>query len=195
MKSVSITAAMALACLAAGVTARADDLAPFKGVYAGFGGGVAGADHARDRGTDSFGHHTDGALRLFAGYQFDRHFGIEGGYLRTGHYTQTVNVNDVDVRQSVKSHAWYAAGTARLPIGTSFALTGTIGAAFGKVNGDNTVTGPESLLGTNTSVLAGIGAQYRVSDHTDLQLDMTGIDKVSQTMSAGVVTLSIRKRF
>jgi hypothetical protein len=193
MKTISIAAAM-VACIA-GAVAQANDISSIRGAYAGMGAGVAGADHSTAAGTRTFGHHTGGGLRLFGGYQFDRHFGIEGGYLRTGNYTQTVNVGDQDVRQSVKSHAWYVAGTARRPIGQSFALTGTIGAAFGKVSGDRTVTGPDSLRGSNTPVLAGIGAQYRMSDRTDLQLDMTGIDKVSDKMSAGVITLSIRKRF
>jgi OOP family OmpA-OmpF porin len=194
MRQVSIATVAAVVGLAA-IAARADDVSSYHGAYVGAGAGVAGADHATESGTRSFGHHADGALRLFGGYQFDRHFGIEGGYLRTGNYRQTVTVNAVDVEQSVKSHAWYVAGTARLPLGTSFALTGTIGAAFGKVNGEDTVTGPDSLLGHQTSVMAGIGAQFRMSDRTDLQLDMTGVDKVSDNMSAGVITLSIRKRF
>jgi hypothetical protein len=170
-------------------------MSPFKGAYVGVGGGVAGADHVAGGGTDSFDHHAGGALKLFAGYQITRHFGIEGGYIRTGRYTQTVSVDDEDVKQTVKSHASYVAGTGRLPIGTQFALTGTIGAAFGEVNGDDTVTGPENLLGHQASVMAGIGGQYRMSGSTDLQLDMWGIDKVSRNMSAGVITLSLRKRF
>lgn len=193
MRNVSIAVA-AVACLAA-ITARANDINAVTGVYAGFGGGVAGADHVINEGADSFSHHAGGALKLFAGYQFSRHFGIEGGYLRTGRYTQTVSVDNVQVKQSVKSHASYVAGRGRLPIGTQFALTGTIGAAFGKVNGDRTVSGPRNLVGRNTSVMAGIGAEYRMSDRTALQFDMTGIEKVSPNMSAGVVTMSIRKRF
>ena len=108
MRSISITVA-AVACLAA-ITAQADDMSPSKGAYVGVGGGVAGADHVTGGGTDSFGHHAGGALKLFAGYQITRHFGIEGGYIRTGRYTQTVSVDDVDVKQSVKSHASYVAG-------------------------------------------------------------------------------------
>ena len=99
------------------------------------------------------------------------------------------------VRQSVKTHAWYAAGTARLPIGSGFALTGSVGAAFGNVNGQDTVAGSQSLLGRNTSVLAGIGAQYRVSDRTTVQFDLTGIDRISRNLSVGAITVSIRKRF
>jgi hypothetical protein len=193
MKIIAVTAA-AVICLAGG-TARGADRNAERGPYAGIGGGITGADRNDGSTVDTFSHQRGGALKLFAGYQIDRHFGVEGGYLRTGHFSQTLTIGAEQVSQSVKTHAWYAAGTARLPLGTGFALTGTVGAAFAKVNGQDTVSGSQSLLGGNTSVLAGVGAQYRMSDRTTLQLDLTGIDEMSHNLSVGAITLSIRKRF
>ena len=193
MKSIHISALAAIACLSS-LSALAGEGRVERGFYAGAGGGVAGSEK---RGTfaDPLDSGHDGSLKLFAGYQINRYFGVEGGYLRTGNYTQVVDVNGTDISQKVKSHAWYTAGTARLPIGTAFALTGMLGTAFGHVSGEHTVTGAESLIGSRTSVIASFGAQYRVTDSMDVQFDLTGVDKLSDNLSAGTITLSLKKRF
>ena len=56
--------------------------------------------------------------------------------------------------------------------------------------------GVEKLLrGLRRHDLVGIGGQYRISQTMDVQLDIEGIDKLSSRVSAGTVTMSVRKRF
>lgn len=198
MKTCLITASIAAICLGTGIANAAgpDDAC---GPYAGVGAGFSGSDLRQQGGRQARDDQWGGALKLFAGYQINRHFGIEGGYLRTGRFAQTVQVNGVDVREEVKSHAWYVAGTARLPVGERFALTATGGMAFGHVSLDGTTDSPVpselTLRGSRRSVLAGIGGQYRITPSTDLQFDLTGIDAVSRGLEVGTITLTVRTRF
>lgn len=188
---VGLAIAMAMITTAA-QSAEADD---YRGIYVGIGAGIFGTeleDSAAPSVDDSL---RGGVLKLFAGYQFNRFVGVEGGYARTGNFDETRTVNGASVRQSAKSNAFYAAATGRLPIGDSFALTGKVGVARGRVYGSDSVSGPDSLYGNDYSTLVGIGGQYRIGEKIDLQLDIEGIDKLSERVSAGMVTMSVRKRF
>jgi OOP family OmpA-OmpF porin len=134
-------------------------------------------------------------LKLFTGYQFNRFLGEEGGFARLGNFKETRIVGGNSVTQSARSSAWYAAATGRLPIGDAFAVTGKVGLARGNVYGDDSVAGADSLYGHEKSLMVGIGGQYRLGEKTDLQLDIEGIDKLSKRTSAGMVTMSVRRRF
>jgi OmpA-OmpF porin, OOP family len=194
MKSTSIVGlAIALAMITtAAHSAGAED---YRGFYVGIGAGISGfdlEDPAAPSVDDSL---RGGVLKLFSGYQFNRFLGVESGFSRTGNFNETRTVSGASVKQSAKSRAFYTAVTGRIPIGETFALTGKLGVARGKVYGDDEVTGPDSLYGHDTSTLVGFGGQYRIGEKTDLQLDIEGFDKLSNRVSAGTVTMSVRRRF
>jgi OOP family OmpA-OmpF porin len=194
MKNTSIIGlAIAMAMVtAAAQSAEKDD---YRGAYVGIGAGISGMvldDPSTPSNHDGL---HGGVLKLFTGYQFNRFVGVEGGFARTGNFDETRTVNGTDVRQAARSSAWYAAATGRLPIGDAFALTGKVGIARGRVYGEDDVAGPDSLYGHERSVMIGLGGQYRIGEKTDLQLDVESINKLSNRVSAGLVTLSVRRRF
>jgi hypothetical protein len=194
MKSTSIIGlAMAMTIVAASVQAAQTD--DYRGFYVGVGAGISGIELDAPSTPSVHDNLRGGVLKLFTGYQFNRYLGVEGGFARTGNFKETRTVSGGSVEQSAKSGVWYAAATARLPIGDAFALTGKIGVARGKVYGDDNVAGTDSLYGHDKSVLVGIGGQYRLGNKTDLQLEVEGIDKLSARTSAGLVTMSVRRRF
>jgi OOP family OmpA-OmpF porin len=195
MKNTSIIG-LAIAMAMITTAAQSADADDYRGIYVGIGAGISGMelkDSAAPRVDDSL---RGGVLKLFTGYQFNRFLGVEGGYARTEKFDETRTVSGASVKQSARSSIFYAAATGRLPIGDSFALTGKVGVARGKVHGDGSVTGADDLSGHANSALVGIGGQYRISEKTDVQLDIEGIDKLSsRVLSAGLVTISVRKRF
>jgi OOP family OmpA-OmpF porin len=194
MKNTSIVG-LAIAMAMITTAAQSADADDYSGAYIGIGAGISGMD-LKDSAAPSVDDSLRGSvLKLFAGYQFNRFVGVEGGYARTDKFDETRTVSGASVRQSARSTAFYGAATGRLPIGESFALTGKVGVARGKVSGDDSVAGPDNLYGHDYSTLVGIGGQYRIGEKTDLQLDIEGIDKLSRRVSAGMVTLSVRKRF
>jgi hypothetical protein len=194
MKNTSIIG-LAIAMAMVTATAQSAGADDYRGAYFGIGAGVSGFELKGSAVPSVHDNLRGGVLKLFTGYQFNRFVGVEGGFARTGNFTETRTVAGASVRQDARSSAFYAAATGRLPIGEAFALTGKLGVARGRVYGDDDVSDPDSVYGHANSALAGIGAQYRISQKMDLQLDIEGIDKLSSRVSAGLVTLSVRKRF
>jgi OOP family OmpA-OmpF porin len=190
---ISVAAATAMA-LAAG-TASAAGADEYRGFYAGIGAGISGADLKAASVPNRLDSERGGVLKLFGGYQINRFAGVEGGYDRTGNFSEFRTEGGTEVHQAVKSHAWYVAATGRIPIGEAFALTGKFGVAFSNVNGDDISTSPDSLYGKRHSQLIGLGGQYRINSQMDLQLEAENIAHASRRLSVGMLTLSVRKRF
>ena len=74
---------------------------------------------------------TDTGWKLFAGYQFSRHFGIEVGYTDLGSYSATNTLPGVDrATATVKVRSVAGFFTGRVPVTEAFALTGKLGASW-----------------------------------------------------------------
>jgi len=189
--SIAAATAMALAAFSA-AAAGADE---YRGAYVGIGAGISGVDLKPASVPNEVDSDHGGVLKLFGGYQINRYVGVEGGFARTGNFSEFRTEGGTQVHQLIKSHAWYAAATGRLPIGENFAFTGKFGVAFGNVNGDDASASPDSLYGKRHSQLVGLGGQYRINQQMDLQLDAENISHVSRRVSVGMITLSVRKRF
>jgi hypothetical protein len=194
MKNTSIIA-LAVAMAAISASAQAAESDNYRGFYVGAGAGISGIELDSPTASSTHDNLRGGVLKLFTGYQFNQYLGVEGGFARTGNFKETRTTGGTSVEQSARSRAWYAATTGRLPIGDAFAVTGKVGMARGKVYGDDNVAGADSLYGHAKSVMVGIGGQYRLGEKTDLSLDIEGIDKLSKRTSAGLVTMSVRRRF
>jgi OOP family OmpA-OmpF porin len=85
------------------------------------GGGIGQADikEADDKDT---------SMKIFGGYQFNKNWGAEVGYIDFG------KVNDVGTE--VKGNAWEAVGVGTLPLGDGkFELFGKVGFFWGEIKG------------------------------------------------------------
>lgn len=138
MKRILASCAVAATVLAAPSIAqtRAED----SGYYGGFG--LGRSDSNLGGSTDS----TDSAWKAFGGYQFNRYFAVEGGYVDLGS-TALPGV-------TFDSKAWQASGVGSVPLTEQFSLTGKLGIAQAEtdVSGGGT--------DHNTDPTYGLGLRY-----------------------------------
>ncbi len=100
--------------------------------------------------------HNDTAVKLLAGYQFQRNFALEGGYADLG------SVRDASVT------ALDVSFVASWELGNRYALLGRIGAYRADASG----------AGTNLGPLFGLGASYELTRNATFRLEWVRYDKL-----------------
>jgi OmpA-OmpF porin, OOP family len=185
--------AVALALSAAGAhAADADDITgPYVG--AGFGGSAFGTQGLSSPKISS--DERGRALKIYGGYQLNDNFGVQGGYVRLGKLEDRFSVGGTSVAQSVSGRSLYLAGTGRLPLGDSFALTAKAGLSFGKASGTNALPAADSLVGRKRSLMLGAGAEYRFSRDFALTVDYERYGKLSNKVKADALFVGGRFSF
>ena len=121
------------------------------------------------RATSIFNDKRDTGYKLFGGYQFDRHVGIEAGYVRLGEFgfnAPTQPSGTLGGRIELQSVYLDLVGT--LPISDNLSAIGRIGANHARAQGRYTGTGavlPSSFerSESKTGYKAGLGLQYAFS--------------------------------
>lgn len=111
--------------------------------------------------TNVSGDNKDNAFKAYVGYDFNKTWGIEGGYADLGSPQYTAGRGD--------ETAWFLAGKGTLPINNQFGLFAKLGATRNKLslNGDN----------SRTDLLAGVGAEYSFNKRVGLRLEYEDFGK------------------
>lgn len=138
-------------CALAG-SASAED-----GFYIGGGAGQASVDESQYDDEDT-------ALSVFGGYQFNRHFAIEGGYADLG------EIEPGEGAATLEADSFHVAAVGMLPVTDAFAFYGKAGlhrwdadTGLALLNGEDSGTDP----------VYGIGAQYRFNERFALRVDLS----------------------
>lgn len=94
------------------------------------------------------------SFRIFGGYQFNKHFGVELGYSDLGE----AKGNEPGFGAfAFEAKAWDLVAVGTLPLANSFSLIGKLGFYKGDIDFSG---GGESLSESNTDLTYAIGAQY-----------------------------------
>lgn len=120
---------------------------------------------------------SDLGFKAFAGYQFNKHLGLEGGYAQFNNYTASGTVtNSTDVPPQVSAYqtednnTWALAAVGTLPLTKDFSVFGKLGAHNWKkttntfvtdINGDFTRT---SSIERGYDPFYGVGVSYALMD-------------------------------
>lgn len=185
MRSILISAA-ALVTIATPAISRAADGDLANRFYGGLSLGASRLQHSDDNGS---------VFKLYGGYQITEHFGAEVGFMRTGDLSRKYDVGGESFTQTAKTRAFYTAGTARWQLNDSFSVNGLLGASFNQIRDDERA-GPDNLNGDETSVMVGVGAQYRLTPRTELTLNFDHFAEISEEgSSSDVVTAGFVMRF
>lgn len=189
-------AALVLLTLPATADAQAAPAVAGAGLYIGTGFGAAFGnreiDDSNSRNDETLGH----AAKLYVGYQLTDHFGVQAGYVRLRGLNQNTGSGSTLVQQTVSAHSVYMAGTGRLALGASFALTGKVGVSAGKVTDAspaNTTT--DALRGSQTSLLVGSGVEYRLNDKLTLSIELESYGQLSRQVKGSTLTFGSRIDF
>jgi OOP family OmpA-OmpF porin len=186
MRSILITTAAALITIATPAMSHAAEQDVANKFYGGLSLGASRFQDSAENGS---------VFKLYGGYQITENFGAEAGYMRLGDLTRKYSVGGESFSQVAKSRAFYTAGTARWQFNNAFSLNGLLGASFSQVTDDKTI-GADNMNGDDTSVMVGVGAQYRLSPRTELTLNFDHLAEISEEGdSTDVVTAGFVMRF
>ncbi len=159
----------------------------FEGWYFGFG---LGANYGRDwdasrfasslaaqgvTATQTDSDDSDLGVKVFAGFQFNKYLGVEGGYAQFNNYTAsggvTAPAGQVSAYQTEDNNTWSIAAVGTLPLTKDFSVFGKLGANNWKkttntfvrdVNGGFTRT---SSIDRDTDPYYGVGVSYALMDN------------------------------
>ena len=115
--------------------------------------------------------------KVFAGYDFDKTWAIEGGYADFGSkdYSYVTGAGNGSV--NTDSHGYYLAGKATMPVTDKVGVFGKLGVA--KVKNSLSGTGLSTGISGNdkTGVYASVGAQYAINEKVSLTAEVEQKEK------------------
>jgi OmpA-OmpF porin, OOP family len=166
------------------------------GPYVGAAFGAAFGNREIDDANSSNDEHLGRSAKIYGGYQLTEHFGVQAGYVRLRDINQNSGAGATLVTQTATGHISYVAGTARLPLGQSFALTGKLGVSFGKVTDASPPTAATNLLvGSKTSLLVGTGAEFVLNQNVAFAVELESYGKISNQVKGNSLTVGTRFTF
>jgi OOP family OmpA-OmpF porin len=112
---------------------------------------------------------TDTALKFIAGYQFNRNFALEGGYIDLG----SVTISGPGGSATFESTAFELVGVGSLPLADRFSVYGKFGfyRADSELNFNLVVLGSGSASETNTDITFGVGLRYDFTRNLGLRAE------------------------
>ena len=135
---------------------------------------------------------TDSAFKIFGGYMFNRHFGLEAAYVDLGEASYSGNFVGLPVtggRVEVSGVNISALGA--LPIGERFSLFGKIGLFMWDAEASDTTGGvPFSAQQDGTDLSFGVGVGYQFTRNLGLRAEwemFTTDDAESSLISVGLL--------
>lgn len=156
-----LLATIALACALAPCIAAADS-----GLF--LSGSVGQSRLSED--FDGFDVDDDStAWRLTAGFRFNDHFALEGGYHNFGRFEETVDLDGAPVNVSLKADGFTFGGTGSLPVGERLHLFARAGLFFW--DGDADINGATEATPGDTNLYLGAGVRFDLSERVSLTAD------------------------
>ena len=153
-------------------------------------GSVGSASLSED--FDGFNVDSDStAFRLIAGWQFNDHFSLEGGYQSFGAFDQTFDVDGQTVDISVDADGFALGATGSLPLSDRFALFGRAGAFFWAGNAE--INNVSQARPEDTNLYLGTGASFALAGRLKLIADWTRFNL--EDTESDVISLGLTYRF
>jgi len=125
-------------------------------------------------------------LSVNAGYNFNRIFGLEVGYVDLGEYSADFAVPRLSAQATATAEAdlTYAAIVLSAPISENFSISGRLGGA----SANATVSGSASLdsLRLSSTGFAGASLDYRITDNLSVQLRYDNYLDQLEVTTAGI---------
>ncbi|MBB3118893.1 porin family protein [Pseudoduganella violacea] len=166
-----------------------------EGIYAG--ANIGRAEQKLNANGASLKDHDTG-YKLYAGYEFNNTFGIEGGF--TDLRKAEASVAKV-MSANTKTRNFYVAGTATLPLNEQFNVFAKAGFARNHVKATvSSIYGSGSDTANRTSPLLGIGASYKFNKNVSLVAEFEHFGKVAKgddglNLKANLLSFGVRYKF
>lgn len=184
--------AMGVALVAASGISRAQEAD--KGWYVGVSAGQSRVEFeplvvTGATATSSTSDERDTGAKIFAGYQFNRNFALEGGWMRLGDFRTTTNVTAPVVGSasaSVKMDGWHVDAVGIIPFDNGFSLRGRAGVMYSSTRTQLTSAGAVAFAaGTaidpkrrESNFKWGVGLGYEINKNVGLRVEYDQVKDV-----------------
>jgi OOP family OmpA-OmpF porin len=141
---------------------------------------------------------TDSAYKLFVGYDLNKAWAIEGGYVDFGKakymYAGTGALAGLTGQADIKNSAWFIAGKGTIAINEQFGLFGKLGISSNKSKLSGTTNNaavnaaagfPMTASKTRTDLVYGVGAEYSVTKQVALRFEFEDFGKFGNDNDTG----------
>lgn len=183
--------------------AQAQETKP--GWYAGINGGVSHTTQSSGDIDDTLARQgvtassnldrRDDTYSLNLGYQFNRNFAVEGGYVDLGKYKFNSDVAGGSASGDYRSKGWTASAIGILPLDKAFSAYGKVGAVFADTsfNANSSAAGIDDSSKSSTRPLYGLGLSYDFSKNVVGKAEWTRYDGLgnSDTGKADIDTYTV----
>lgn len=159
-----------------------------EGFYLGAGTGQSSTDITCDLDISCNAKDTDTALKIFAGYQFNPNFGIEGGYYDLGKFSIDGNDSLFGVtRLAIEVSGLTLAAVGTIPLGERFRIFGKAGLFVwdADVSVESSTFGNGSLGEDGTDPLIGVGASFDLVRNLALRVEWERFLNIGDESSIG----------
>ncbi|GGC11483.1 hypothetical protein GCM10007205_20800 [Oxalicibacterium flavum] len=187
-----------LSLLAFGIATALPLSAFAEGAYVGVNAGRANHKVHFDDGESAKDNAT--GYKLYAGYNFNQNFGVEGGYTHLGKYSDSWDDGAGDSgSETIKGRALYVAATGTLPLSEQFSLFGKLGVTQNRVKASIVENGNfASASKSRTTGLFGVGASFHFSRNLAAVLEYENYGNVKFSdvkLKANLVSIGLRYAF
>lgn len=125
---------------------------------------------------------TDTAMKLFAGYSFNRFLAVEGGYVDFGEGSASGVALGVPFSATAEAWGITAHAVGSIPIWKGLSLIGRVGAVFWNVDVSATVDGvPLEADDDGVSLAAGAGVQWMFGRNFGVRAEYEFFDAVGES--------------
>lgn len=177
------------AVLAASLTTPFAANAQDSGFYAG---GAFGQTKAKDtcEGVPIPCDDKDTSWKIFGGYQINKNFGAELGYVDLGKATAAGTISGVTVNASIKAKAWELVGVGTIPFADNFSAYGKLGFFRWDVDASVSATVPGfSVAGSigdrGTDFTYGLGLKYDFTKNLAARLEWQRYNNIGNHATTG----------
>lgn len=132
---------------------------------------------------------TDISPNLYAGYQFNETFGVEGGYNKIGNFKIHVTMpNGVGIAENYKVGAWTLSGTVTKKFHNNFSVFGKLGAASTNVKNTYYLSNANDskeykFTKQRTNLLLVVGVKYSINQKIALRSEYENFGEVGSAIS------------
>lgn len=133
---------------------------------------------------------SDTSYSLLAGYQFNKNFALEGGYVDLGKENYSATFTGGTASAEAKANAWKISAVGILPINESFSVNGKLHLLYSDVTLDALATGPGGTASGSFSDRSwdtgfGVGAEYKFNEKIAVRANFDKYLKVGDSNTTG----------
>ena len=139
---------------------------------------------------------SDWGWKAQLGYQFNRNFALEGGYVNLGDVSYNASYTQGTATGDYKVDGWDVAGLGILPLDNNFSMFGKLGVIDARVTADLFGTWLNGVGNANDAVTSwrpeyGFGAMYNFTRNTGLRLEFEQINGVGNSSTTGQANVDL----